>query len=88
MVVHISRGGEMNLPIIVKVLTRQIDGLCPHTTLLCPLKTGMDQHKETSALLTACGHTTEELDSAIVTADKAIENLKAARERAVAWFKA
>jgi hypothetical protein len=48
----------------------------------------MDQHKETSALLTACGHTTEELDSAIVTADKAIENLKAARERAVAWFKA
>ncbi len=48
----------------------------------------MDQYKETRALLAACGHITEEFDSAIVAADKAIENLKAARERAVALFNA
>jgi nitrite reductase/ring-hydroxylating ferredoxin subunit len=57
-----------------------------------PVLSPKDWHGPTQgnyfALLAACGHITEELDSAIITADKAIEDLKVARERAVARFKA
>jgi hypothetical protein len=48
----------------------------------------MDQNNETSALLAACLHNTEELDSAIIAAEKALLVLFEARDRAVALFMA
>jgi hypothetical protein len=83
------RAGEMNVPTVVSILSKRLDSLCPYLPLYCPQKAGMDQYKETSALLAACWHNTEELDSAMITAaDKALFVLSKARERAVARFKA
>ncbi len=82
------RAGEMNVPTVVSILSKRLDSLCLYLPLYCPLKAGMDQYKETSALLAARWHNTEELDSAITAADKALFVLSKARERAVARFKA
>ncbi len=48
----------------------------------------MNEYKKTSARLGACGHGNRELEGAIACADKALEAPKAARERAVAQFRA
>jgi hypothetical protein len=46
------------------------------------------EHRQTSALLGACGHDNGELEAAIAGAEKAFDALVAARTRAVARFKA
>ena len=48
----------------------------------------MDEYKQTSALLGACGHDTRELDQAITDSRAVLDRLVVARDKAVARFKA
>jgi hypothetical protein len=79
---------EMDLSKAKYYMGLQLDSWCKSTSFYCPIVAYLHDYKKTSGLLGACGHDTRELDDAIATADKAIENLKAVLERAVARFKA
>ncbi len=48
----------------------------------------LEDFKKSSGLLGACGVDNRELESAIATAEKAMDNLKRCRELTVARFKA
>ena len=48
----------------------------------------MDDYRQTSELLGACGHDTRELDQAITDTRVVLDRLVAARDKAVARFKA
>ena len=74
----------MELNSVTTIMSTQLDGWCISHSFV----DHMDQFKKTSALIGACGHDNRELEIAIAEADKAIENLKSAREQAVARFKA
>ena len=77
----------MDMPAIVAYMHKQMDRVFPVNPSFCPVTHVLDNHKEGSALLAACGQNTEELDDAIAATEKEFENLKTARERAVARFK-
>jgi hypothetical protein len=78
----------MDLSTVKHYIGLQLDGWAKTSPLYCPISAHLDDFKKTSGLLGACGHDIRELDSAITVADKAFENLKAVRERAVLRFKA
>ena len=75
------------MPAIVAYMHKQLEKVLPANSCFCPVTHVLDNHKEGSALLAACGQNTEELDHAIAATEKEFENLRTARERAVARFK-
>ena len=78
----------MDMPVIMLYLHKQLERLLPTgASHYCPVPQVLDEHKQGSALLAACGQNTEELDRAIATIITAYQNLKTARERAVVRFK-
>ncbi len=78
----------MELKTVVKYLNMQLDGWCKSNPFYCVIAATMDEYKKTSSLIGACWHDNRELEDAIAGADTAFKLLKAARERAVARFRA
>ena len=74
----------MELPTLTRFLCLQLD---EYGQFCHPFAVELNTFRQTSALLEACGHDTGELDAAILAAERASLELKAARERAVARFK-
>ena len=80
---------EMNTDTITAFITKQLDEWCGRGYSWDKLGTyRMDDYKQTSTLLGACGHDTRELDQAITDARVVLDVLVAARDKAVARFKA
>ena len=77
----------MDVSKIVEYMHKQIDKVFPVHSSFCPVRHALDNHKEGSALLAACGQNTEELDRAIAATEKEFKNLKTVRERALVRFK-
>jgi hypothetical protein len=78
----------MDLPTVVTHLNLQLDSWCYELSCFCPMNKKMDEYRQTSNLIKACGHDTRELDEAIIGSGKAFELLKAACKEAVDLFKA
>jgi len=69
---------------LVRYLANRVESL---KCCFCLFSYELANLKETSSILQACGHNTEELDQAIVKARDSIAELKKAQERAIDRFK-
>jgi hypothetical protein len=78
----------MDTNYLATFLAKRLDEMLPHGGYYCALTGSMAPYRETSSLVYACGHDTAELDRCISAVEKAIADLKAAREKAVVKFKA
>ncbi len=52
------------------MMCSQLDQWCKSSANYCPLRNQLDEYKNTSALLKACGRDNKELDTAITAADQ------------------
>ncbi len=81
-------GLVMDLCAVTAILAGQLDTWDRYGPYYSPVTTVLDYDRKTSALLSACGYDNRELESAITAAEKAFEDVRRARNLAVARFKA
>ena len=79
---------EMNTSTIATFLAKQLDQWDRRIAPWDQATYRMDDYRQTSELLGACGHDTRELEKAIIDARVVLDRLVAARNKAVARFKA
>ena len=76
---------QMNLNKVVTILCQQLESW-KSSPYYCPFTQELKNYRNSSELLQACGHDVHELNVAIIATEKAFQELKVARDRAVARF--